>query len=192
MKTKNNVQKTIFKSVAVVTSLVLISLTVNAQYYWKSLLKNYDFNEIELALLDNTVSTLKGAKINYYESLLEQESENTMELESWMTNENYFYNSNSIPEAFETSLTLENWMTNEALFSSNSVYSMMDTEKELKLENWMLDENRFEDSVFQVIDETEKELKIETWMMNENFFEGTKEAEQPLKLEAWMISEEIW
>ena len=166
MKTKNNVQKTILKSVAVITSLVLISLNVNAQYYWKSLPENYNFNENDLALLDNTVETTERADVNVFASFLEQESEETLEL--------------------------EDWMINEALFNGNSIDAKVETEEALELETWMSDENYFESSVYQVMEETETELKIEGWMLNENSFEGAKETEQPLELEAWMISEEVW
>jgi hypothetical protein len=38
MKTKNNVQKTILRSAAVIVSFVLISFTVSAQDFWKRLL----------------------------------------------------------------------------------------------------------------------------------------------------------
>ena len=63
MKTKNNVQQAILKSLAVVTSLVIISLTVSAQDYWKSLLGN--FNEVELAVLevDGSISVVPVASL---------------------------------------------------------------------------------------------------------------------------------
>ena len=192
MKTKNNVQETILKSVAVITSLVLISLTVNAQYHWKSLLEKYNLNEFELALLDNTVETIEKADANVYAFLLEQESDETLELEGWMTEENYLSSYSAIQEAVEAPLNVEDWMINEALFTANSVYTMAVTEEPLEIENWMLDENCFEGSVYKVIEETETEAKIEGWMLDENFFEGVKETEQSLKLEAWMISEEVW
>jgi len=54
MKTKNNVQKTILRSLAVVLSFVLISFTVNAQDFWKKLLENSSFNEIALAMVEKT------------------------------------------------------------------------------------------------------------------------------------------
>lgn len=40
MKTRNNVQKAIIKTMAVIMSLVLVSITVNAQEFWKTVLKN--------------------------------------------------------------------------------------------------------------------------------------------------------
>jgi len=193
MKTKNNVQKAILKSVAVVTSLVLISLTVNGQVYWKSLFDNYNFNEIELALLENTTDNVPvNAGANVYASILEQETEEALVIESWMIDENYFTTSVSIGEAVEIPLDVEDWMINESLFNANSIYLELETEKTLELENWMTDENYFESSVLQVIEETEAKLEIENWMLNESLFESANEAELPLKLEAWMTSEEIW
>jgi len=192
MKTKDNAQKTIFKSMGVIASLVLINLTVNAQYYWKSLFENYDFNEIELALIDNTVANSEGVDVDFYTSLLKQEPEEALELENWMIDGNYFTASYSIIEEVETPLNVEDWMTNETLFNSNSIYLEAETEEAMELEDWMTEENRFEGFVYQVNEETEIELKIEGWMLNESSFEGVKETEQPLKLEAWMISEEVW
>jgi hypothetical protein len=50
MKTKNNVQKAVLRSAAVVVSFVLISFTVSAQTFWKRLLENTGFSDIAIAM----------------------------------------------------------------------------------------------------------------------------------------------
>ena len=61
MKTKNNVQKAILRSGAVVVSFVLISLTVSAQDFWKRLLTNSSFNEIAIAMVETSGKTEDAA-----------------------------------------------------------------------------------------------------------------------------------
>lgn len=97
MKTKNTTQKTVLKSMAVITSFILISLTVSAQDLWQSFIQNETAKEIALAIIDDSKesqltsnATTERAEVNSVETLLEGESENTMELEEWMTNENFF------------------------------------------------------------------------------------------------------
>ena len=54
MKTRNNVRKAANKTLAVIISLVLLSFTVQAQDFWKSVLSNNSFNQIAMAMVDNT------------------------------------------------------------------------------------------------------------------------------------------
>ena len=61
MKTKNNVQKAILKSLAVIISSVLISFTVSAQGFWESILENNTFNEIALAMVESN-SEMKSVR----------------------------------------------------------------------------------------------------------------------------------
>ena len=193
MKTKNNVQKAILKSLAVVTSLVIINITVNAQDLWKTLLENYNFNEIELAMVDNnTITLLVENEANGFESFLVPETEEALELENWMADESYFTTSFSMVEEIENPLELEDWMINETLFNANSIYLEIETEEVLELENWMTDAYNFEVSTLRFIEETDTELKIEDWMINEELFTTNLEIEQPLELESWMVSEKIW
>jgi len=193
MKTKNNVQKAILKSLAVITSLVLISITVNAQDLWKSLIENYNFNDIEFAMVDNkTMAIPIETGANGFESFLATETEEALELENWMTDESNFVSVFSIEEEIENPLDLEDWMTNEALFNTTSIYLEVETEAALELENWMTDASNFEVSTLQVIEETDTELEIEDWMLKDELFATNVEIEQPLELEAWMVSENIW
>ncbi len=134
MKTKNNVQKAILRSVAVVISFVLISLTVNGQDFWKRLLENSSFNEIALAMVKTPKATETSGSTteNFNFSLLENENDPTLELENWMLDENNFgstvfefaQESNNnleieewmLTENVETSLELEPWMTSEKVW----------------------------------------------------------------------------
>ena len=193
MKTRNNVQKAILKSLAIVTSLVLISQTTNAQVYLKSIFKKYNSNEIELAMVDTkTMAKPVTTELKSFESFLVQETEEALELENWMIDESNFTTFFSIEEEIDNPLNLENWMTNEVLFNANSIYLKIETEETLQLENWMTDANNFEVSTPQVIEESDTELKIESWMLKDELFSTNNEIEQPLDLEAWMVSENIW
>jgi len=138
MKTKNNVQKTILRSVAVVFSFVLVSLTVSGQDFWKKLLANSSFSEIALAMVETPkvteTSDLKSENFNF--SLLEIETDPTLELENWMLDENSFGS-----KVFEFT---------------------QERDSELEIEEWMLNDN-----LFQVEEEFETSLDLEVWMTSE-------------------------
>lgn len=95
MKTKNNVQKAILKSAAVIVSLVLISFTVNAQDFWKSLFENETISQIAMAMVDyetgnknaveNSADVYNAAKYAEYAVV---ESEEALKVENWMLNKN--------------------------------------------------------------------------------------------------------
>ncbi|HKI90602.1 MAG TPA: hypothetical protein VKA38_16365 [Draconibacterium sp.] len=136
MKTKNNVQKAILRSGAVVVSFILISLTVSAQDFWKRLLTNSSFNEIAIAMVETSGKTETTALPANYSSnafIFQNETEPALELESWMTNTNYFNESEfQIVNSVEEPLELGNWMLDENYFNSNKI-----EEETLELENWM-------------------------------------------------------
>ena len=142
MKTKNNVQKTILRSVAVVVSFVLISFTVSGQDFWKELLANSSFNKIALAMVgtSNETSDSKSTTANFNLILLENETEPALEMEDWMHDDNYF-------GIAEIQITEE-------------------SEIGLEIEEWMLDEN-----LFQVKENAESPLELETWMTSEKIWE---------------------
>ena len=136
MKTRNNVQKAVLRSAAVIVSFVLISLTVSAQDFWKKLLTNSSFNEIALAMTETSEkpesknSAEMNASSNFY---LTEEKEDALQLEGWMINETNFSNSTFIlEEETESKLNVEDWMMDESVFESNVV-----AEPELKVEDWM-------------------------------------------------------
>ena len=97
MKTGNNVQKAILKSLAVVMSLVLLSVTVSAQVFWRTVLENNSLNHIAMALVETKaktstanaeiVSSADAAMLAEYPTVA---SENPLNLEDWMTNKDVF------------------------------------------------------------------------------------------------------
>ena len=145
MKTKNNVQKTITKSLAVISSLVLLSFTVNAQDFWKSVLKNNSFTQIAMAMTDGnpgpshykTSNTLSSAFIN---ELLSTKAEPELRLESWMTNEFLFTGvSGMLQTEVEPALELEEWMMNETSFGIRTFVIGEEKDAALQPEGWMVD-----------------------------------------------------
>ena len=142
MKTKNNVQKTILRSIAVVVSFVLISITVSAQDFWKKLLESSSFNEIALAMVE-----ISGEKTD-----------------SEARSENFNY-ANVVTES-EPSLEMEDWMSDESYFGVTGLQITTETEGSLEMEDWMLDEE-----VFQVDENIELPLEVESWMTSEKVWE---------------------
>ena len=166
MKTKNNVQQAILKSIAVVFSLVVISITVNAQDFWKRVYENNGFKEVAMVMTEvNTETTSETNDTETFSAFLEVESEEALEVENWMTNENTFTTANFYAVEAESPLNVETWMTND---------------------------NYFHNSTFQFIEASDDELEIEDWMLNDDLFSTTNNDEQSLILEDWMISEDVW
>ncbi|WP_321348046.1 hypothetical protein [uncultured Draconibacterium sp.] len=136
MKTKNNVQKAILRSAAVVVSFVLISFTVSAQTFWKRLLENTGFSDIAMAMAapaDNDLSSevpVETETFFYYTN----EVEPAMELESWMTDDSRFATGFYYEEAADESLELEGWMMDETIFQSDE-----EEEAALQIEAWMVE-----------------------------------------------------
>ncbi|MCY1720792.1 hypothetical protein OU798_10580 [Prolixibacteraceae bacterium Z1-6] len=135
MKTKNNVQKAVLRSAAVVVSFVLISFTVSAQDFWKRLLENSSFNDIAMAMvsapqrIESTPVPTESLKAIYFVD----EVEPKMDVESWMTDFSSFdVNAFQFEEEAEAELELESWMLNENLFQEDD-----DAETSLELEAWM-------------------------------------------------------
>ena len=174
MKTKNNVQKTILNTFAVLTSVILLSFSVNAQSFWKTILENNSFNEIAMVMVDSkSESAFSGGSSNHsnFADFMVNESEESLELESWMTDDSYF--------------------------DSNTFYMEKETDDALELESWMTEEAYFEADAFEVEEEMDNNLELEDWMLDYNLFEGneiqnTVETDQELELESWMVSKEVW
>ena len=144
MKTKNNVQKAITKSLAVIISLVLLSFTVNAQDFWKSVLKNNSFTQIAMAMTNET-----SGPAHYETSSLA---------------------ASTFSELFETeaepALSLDSWMTDDALFAGLSEMVQPEADSEWELESWMMDDNTFKVRFFVVIEEKDEALQLESWMVD--------------------------
>ena len=173
MKTKNNVQKAILKSAAVIVSLVLISFTVNAQNFWKSLLENETFSQIAMAMVENTEANpvsndaTNTGDADTYSELFAVEPEESLEMENWMTNEANFFESVNIETEIENGLELENWMTNESLFDGTAAYFEVETEESLEVEEWMQNQDFFGVQTLEIEAETENALELQAWMTND-------------------------
>lgn len=170
MKTKNNVQKAVTKSLAVIISLVLISITVNAQDFWKRVLKNNSFRQIAMVMTESTeagsasTDATSSNNTDAFSELFAEESEEALDLEHWMTNENHFFTSVAIETEIENDLEIESWMTNESLFNGNAAYFEVETEESLKVEGWMQNQDYFGVKTVQIETETEAAMEIEKWM----------------------------
>ena len=95
----------------------------------------------------------------------------------------------------EATLQLESWMTDETIWDSNTTaisQFTVETEFENKIENWMINTEIWNfNSAFTEV--TEAGLAIENWMTDHNIwnFENA-EIEPELALESWMINNETW
>lgn len=135
MKTKNNVQKTVLRSAAVVVSFVLISLTVTAQEFWKTVLTNSSFNQIALAMVETSKKSNvpeSTAKFSTETVIHENDYDAKLNVEDWMTDTNSFRAAEIQQVEKEENLQVEDWMLAEYNFAVTS-----ETESPLMLENWM-------------------------------------------------------
>ncbi|MCY1721568.1 hypothetical protein OU798_14525 [Prolixibacteraceae bacterium Z1-6] len=168
MKTKDNVQKAITKSLAVIISLVLISITVNAQDFWKTVLENSSFSQLAMAMTSEATPASADANsttdASAFAEYLTEETEESLQLENWMTNENNFFETVNIETEIENRLEIESWMTNESLFNGVAAYFEVETEEALELEDWMKNMDYFGVQTIEFELETEEGLEIETWM----------------------------
>ena len=135
MKTKTNFQKAAIRSGAVVVSFVLISFTVSAQGFWKKLLTNSSFNEIAIAMVET--AEVKGTSPKLSTSSTEWKSfdlafDPALELEGWMSDENYF-RASGIQSLKEVEENVENNSTGILDFRQDEI-------ELLSLESWMVDE----------------------------------------------------
>jgi len=144
MKTKNNIQKTALTAVAV-AGLVIFSFTANAQFAMTSLFKDKELSNKAMAMgkTSNNLGTtaiyarnFTGA--NTFATYLMPETEESLQLEDWMTDESSFATALKIETETEYPLQVESWMTNEKTFGFNSIDMKIETEKPMSLEGWMI------------------------------------------------------
>jgi predicted naringenin-chalcone synthase len=136
MKTKTNFRKAALRSAAVVVSFILVSITVSAQEFWKKVLTHSSFNEIAIAMVETSEkkSPVNGNTEIAFWYAFDKAFDPALELEGWMTSENYFSPTVfSIENEVEVPLALESWMLDESLFYTHEVQ-----EEPLMLESWMI------------------------------------------------------
>lgn len=140
MKTKNNVQKAVLRSGAVVISFLLITFTVSANGFWKHLLTHNSFNQIAQALVVNSVEkplpAARPVTTGHYADFPVAATDSRLALEPWMTNVSNFTKTSApqVEQAADQALRLESWMLEESNFEFKNA-----ADKPLKLEGWMTD-----------------------------------------------------
>ena len=95
----------------------------------------------------------------------------------------------------ETTLQLENWMTDENVWNTNFANNagfILETEINLELEDWMINTESWNVG-FDFAEEVEPGLELENWMINEVTWDNNyEEKDSDLNLENWMINGDIW
>ena len=137
MKTKNNTQKTDLKSLAVIISFVLISFTASTQDFQHSIAENETTKEMALAVIYSrnesnlaASAVAEPADFNSTETYSGTESESKLEMEEWMTNDNFFKVEENptkkkiiktatfvFEETEDSKLEFEAWMFNPKIWS---------------------------------------------------------------------------
>jgi hypothetical protein len=178
MKTRNNVQKAVKKSLAIVASLVLISFTVNAQDFWKSILESETLNEFAVIMVTHnnvpsTASKSKAANANAFAPYMVDDTEEELSLEDWMKNENLFKASASESEA----KSADNTIAKFAEFTANQ-----ETEEAMELEDWMTDNSKFD----------VKPIKTDNEVIPASTDNFQHRNNNNLGLEAWMVTGSYW
>lgn len=143
MKTKDNVQKTIANTMAILFSLVLLSISVNAQSFWKTVFENSVIQPIALAMVNENESSAIQTPTNKTSDsaalvLLEVESEDALEMENWMIDDEIF-GVLSFEVEVEEPLELEEWMSSENYFRIPDSDALAEKEVDLEIESWMTD-----------------------------------------------------
>ncbi len=194
MKTKNNIQKTVLHTVAAATGLAILSLTVNAQVTFKSLFETEGINHFAMVTENANNSFVSNnhsrsfTNAETFAAYLVNETEQPLEIEEWMTNENAFDGfSASLETETESEMVVEEWMMNDNSFTA-SFKIETETENPLQLENWMTDDSDLNSLSASLKAETESELVLEDWMMNEKMFNNIEKVTKITKTESKAIS----
>ncbi len=159
MKTTNNLQKTenrkfrvnISKTFAAVASLVLISLTVSANGFWKQVFVNNSFGKMAMIMVDQTTEN-DAAPV-----AVESHATVTTDVQAIAARF-------SKEAAKDKSLEIENWMVKTETFGTNGFAAETVVEEPLQMEGWMIDNDNFAVSS----GDTDRALKLESWMTNNN------------------------
>ena len=123
MKTKNNVQKTIFRQVAVIMGFILLSATVGAQGFGNVMIAhNYNVHgkkareNKEVKKHEDVINSHAYSK-TWFDNFVKTETESSLKLEGWMLDESSFVG-DIYKEVKEEPLELEGWMTDGKGFFS--------------------------------------------------------------------------
>ncbi len=171
MKTRNNVQKTNGKSTGVAATILAIALAIS------------------------NLSFANGNSMNSFNAMLEEEIENTLELENWMTNETNFYASVSVDLESEKALDMEEWMVAERNFFSE-INIENSSEEAMEMEEWMVNEKVFKAKKENREKTSDRSDNVKPHASQKKFGTRTfivKEQKDPeLKIESWMLDYRYW
>lgn len=160
MKTINNAQKTenknfkntTFRTLAVVASLVLISLTVDAGQNHKptTAANTYD-----------GMAALKTDRANVAALPVSAQPTGEIMSNAWL-----------FETAKEAELRVESWMTGNKYFGFTTLNNEISAEKNLEIESWMIDNPYFSNP--KIESDTEAALQIESWMTSETLWKASR------------------
>ena len=128
-------------------------------------LRGKNFLTILMSIVLLNLSTLFSEVLSAENKKYELKDTNQINMES-ITNEDP-----------EEELKLESWMTNEFLLNKTASYNQTDLyfdeaiEEELEIEPWMLEFNFSDYATSLCAPDKEEELEIEEWMLNINYFQ---------------------
>ena len=100
-------------------------------------------------------------------------------------------------ENIEQSMQVESWMTDERIWNASETGTeilLNETDSELKVEEWMVDSNTWLTDHLLIVNKEEK-LYVEDWMTNQENWNKTEilvEKEDSLKTENWMFENSVW
>ncbi len=177
MKTKNNVQKAVLKSLAIITGLVFLSSSLDGQGLWKPIYNNSEVDHVSLAMAGNRpevfTSMASSNSTSAFSAYLAAETDNELELEAWMTEASFFAGNALLEIETEEPLQLENWMLDASSFSMNTLLEV-ESEEEAVIEDWMVNEKSFEGQnkvirtkTFVYSELKDSELNFENWMFDQ-------------------------
>lgn len=136
----NQLSGVLLRVAAVLVSVVLLSFTVSAQDLLKELLSYNSYGKMALLMVGESNSEAEMATTTAA-FVVEEEAEQPLNIESWMTSDSYFTSTAIFYEvAQEESLEIESWMTDDDHY--RGPYAE-DVEDELNLEAWMCDASFF-------------------------------------------------
>ena len=140
--------------VATVIGFALTNSAVSSQNRWKEpgtgtttkkvqMVTSHTNEDTTILASANSVFTAhsKISAPTFSTLIIEPVKEESLEIEGWMTDSNYFGQVTSYPIEKDQPLELEDWMISDLNFSSPSIEFIAEVEKEIEIENWMTDEN---------------------------------------------------
>ena len=152
---KNKVMKAqVLKSTKKVIATLLIVLTVSV-----TSIANAQGISAFIAMLSPAVSLANVSDDAYTAMEATSETDNCLEVEDWMSNDNYWTGSEQ-----DAQLGIENWMSDENYWGVNESEQISDSP--LTIQNWMKSNNYWMGHN-KIADNT---LAVENWMTSNNYW----------------------